>query len=76
MAKIVKGELQIVLDLTREGSEVEVACSAHYEVTADEYGMSMRKGCPIELTATQKTAIENFAKQVIQKVKQHEDVVL
>lgn len=71
MAKIVNEELEITLTLTKEGSEIKVDCSAHYETTC-EYGSLGRKGTTIELNSAQKTAIKNFAQQVINKIKEDE----
>lgn len=72
MAKIVNEELEIKLVLRREEGEVSVDCSAHYEVSSE--GVSQRRGCPIELTSAQETAIKNFAGQVIAQVREHEGV--
>ncbi len=74
MAKLLGGELEIKLELTRDGTGMVVACSAHYGVEAEEYGISMRKGLPIELTPAQETAVKSFASQVVAKIKEYEGV--
>ena len=74
MAKLLKDQLEIRLDLNRANGQVTVACSAHYEVNANEYGMSERRGLPIKLTPQQEQAVKGFTAQVVAQIKQHEGV--
>jgi len=74
MAKLLRDNLEISIKLERQNGEIVIDCSAHYEMVAEEYGMSARKGCPIVLSDVQETAIKKFAGQVIKEIKDHESI--
>jgi len=74
MAKLLQDNLEISIKLERQNGEIVIDCSAHYEVSAEEYGMSSRKGTSIILSDVQETAIKKFAGQVIKEIKDHEAI--
>jgi len=74
MAKLLQDNLEISIRLGKQNGEVTIDCSAHYEVVAEEYGISSRKGVPIILSDAQEVAIKKFAGQVIKEIKDHESI--
>ena len=74
MAKLLRDNLEISIKLERQNGEIVIDCSAHYEVSAEEYGMSARKGTPIVLSDAQEAAIKKFAGQVITEIKAQEAI--
>ena len=74
MAKLLQDNMEISIKLERQNGEIVIDCSAHYEIAAEEYGMSARQGTPIVLSDAQETAIKKFAGQVIKEIKDHEAI--
>lgn len=70
MPKTIK-EMTIQLDLSKDSDgEIQVEASAHVAMGTTEYpDINYRKGITLELTGQQETAVINFAKTIIQKVK-------
>jgi len=71
--KAIANPFELIVKFQYNGVNVEVDLSAHYGVTSE--GVTDRRGVPIELTPTNKTAIKNFVKNVvIPQIKTHEGV--